>query len=372
MPIIPDYAQPKGNQNMTLFGERNDDTTVTLPELPFSFMYNSVSCKTLFSSGNTWVGFGSGTEHLQINRRDASYNKLFYAVEKENGMQTFRVRFEGNSVYSSWGANDLLWEFTVFSDGVCMLVIERSPRNGTDSFANPTVGTTPCTFETGKSYVFLSESKDGTNYTITEGSYLPYVTKYLAEDDDGIKAFDEESGMWTVLEASVLTEELFLTYGTNALPSILDGLLDASTLHCYTDSTDILSEIESYKMHIYEIVTSKPKTIIQTEDFNISTEREISSIEFRYSVTGGSIAIAFSIDGGASWLTYKDGAFLPIDIFDEAIFLENGLTPQAFMNINMAEFNQLIDDKVRFAYILQKPNLTDICKLKAVKITYAE
>lgn len=372
MPIIPDYAQPKGNQNMTLFGERNDDTTVTLPELPFLFMYNNASCNTLFSSGNTWIGFGTGTEHLQINRRDASYNKLFYAVEEENGMQTFRVRFEGNSVYSSWGANDILWEFTVFSDGVFMLVIERSPRNGTDGFINPTVGTIPCTFETGKSYVFLSESKDGTNYTLAEGSYLPYVTKYLAQDAEGIKAFNEETGMWTVLEASVLTEELFLTFGKNSLPSILDGLLDVSTLHCYTDSTDILSEIESYKMHIYEIVTSKPKTIIQTEDFSISTQREITSLEFRYIVTGGSIAIAFSVDGGENYLTYTDGAFVPIDISDDVTFLENGLTPQSFMNINMTEFNQIIGDKLRFAYILQKPNLTDICKLKAVKITYAE
>lgn len=372
MPIIPAFAQPNGNQNMTIFGERNDDTTVNLPQMEFSFFYNKRSVNVLYSSGNSWLGFGNGTEHLQINRRDASYNKLFYVSETDHGLHTFRIRFEGNSSYSSWGANDLVWEFTVFEDGVLQLVVEKSPRNGTDSFANPTVGTTACTFETGKSYVFASESNDGTAYTITEGSYLPCTVKILAEDSDGIKSYDSENSLWAVVGELPLTEEMFLQFGMDSLPNSVDGLRNAATLHYYTDDPLVLAETQNHKLHIWEIVTSKPKTIIQIEDFLIPQGKLIEKIEMRTNITGGKIRMALSVDGDTNWPTFIDGSFVPLDISNTATFLANGISPDGAALLDMAVLNGIINGSLRLAYVLDKPKLTDICKLKAVKITYVQ
>lgn len=109
MGLLSALRAPKGNTGMTLFGSNNDDSTVTLPDIGFDFFYNGVNCRTaIYTSGNSWVGLGRSSENLQINRRDASYNKLFYLKETDNGKGVFRILWEGNSSYSSWGSNNLV------------------------------------------------------------------------------------------------------------------------------------------------------------------------------------------------------------------------------------------------------------------------
>ena len=232
MAVIPQYTLPKGNQGMTLFGTRNDDSTVTLPTLEFSFLYNNTSVNTIFSSGNSWIGLGAGTEHISINRRDASYNNLFYANEMEYGLKVFRMRFEGNSSYSSWGSNDLIWEFSVFEDGVMRLVIEKTPNNASDNFNNPGGTALAVRFETGKSYIFTSQNENGTNFIVEEGTYLPCQSKFLLIDEEGVKSYlqTEELSSWSKVADEPITEAMFIEYGVDVLPNNLTGLLGEATL----------------------------------------------------------------------------------------------------------------------------------------------
>lgn len=195
MPVTSAITIPKGNQGMTLFGTRNDDSTVTLPDIGFNFNYNGTAIRQLYTSGNTWIGFGVGNEQLCINRRDASYNNLFYAKEVEYSINLFRVRFEGNSSYGSWGSNDLIWELSVFETGVIRLVIEKIPNNGTNSFVNPGIGTQALTLAAGKSYIFTPSDVTGKNYVIQEGSYIPCVSKYLMVDSEGVKNYQTINGV---------------------------------------------------------------------------------------------------------------------------------------------------------------------------------
>ena len=366
MPVISEYAKPKGNAEMILFGERNDDTVVELPTMEFPITYAGNIITNLYVSGNSFIGFGVQTEHLKINRRDASYNKLFYSHEVNRDILMFRVRFEGNSSYSSWNSNDLIWELVVFMDGTFMLIVEKSPRNGTDSFNNPTIGTQVLTFEQGKSYVF-SLNDDG-SYNVTLGSYVLYDNKYLMQDIEGVKKFDMEQNLWVLLSAPPITKAMFTEFGVGSLPNILDGLNEKAKLLLYTTSPDVIASPNDYKVKVREIVTSKPKIILQTEDFEINSK--IESIEIRASTVGGDIRFAMSFDGGNTYYSTSNGSeFFLVDVSNVTDFTQNGMDAEDF-SFDYAVLNTLITDKLRFAYLLTKPNLTDICKLKAVKINY--
>lgn len=376
MAVIPQYTLPKGNQGMTLFGTRNDDSTVTLPTLEFSFLYNNASVNTIFSSGNSWIGLGAGTEHISINRRDASYNNLFYANEMEYGLKVFRMRFEGNSSYSSWGSNDLIWEFSVFEDGVMRLVVEKTPNNSSDNFNNPGGTAFAVRFEIGKSYIFTSQNENGTNFIVEEGTYLPCQSKFLFIDEEGVKSYlqTEELSSWSKVADEPMTEAMFIEHGVDVLPNDLTGLLSQATLCYFTDNPSIVTDIEHYTLEVKEVVTSKPKVVIQKESFQIAQNRNIDVIEVVTSETGGRIRIAISVDNGVSYKTFskETSSFVPINIDNMEEFLLNGIRASELVDLDYAVLNQMVGEALNFAYVFEKPTLNDICKLKAVKIRYEE
>ena len=77
-----------------------------------------------------------------------------------------------------------------------------------------------------------------------------------------------------------------------------------------------------------------------------------------------------SFDSGNTYYSTSDGSdFFLLDITNIPEFSQNGMDAENFI-FDYTVLNTLITDKLRFAYLLTKPNLTDICKLKAVKINY--
>lgn len=375
MAILTEYSLPKGNNGMILFGERNDDSTVKLPIMPFSFLYNRISVNQIQASGNTWIGFGSGTEHLAVNRRDASYNKLFYANEEEYGIRVFRIRFEGNSIYNSWNSNNLVWEFTVFEDGVFRLVIVASPSTSSDKFINPE-GTNPTLkFTAGKSFIFKSKTELGTDYEILEGSYIPGDNKYLMLDDEGVKSYKEENQLgWIKVSDPPLTRELFLEFGVDTVPHDLSGLLNECKICFFTDMRTILDEKEAYQLNVCEVVTSYPQVLTQELDFLLPQGKQIKEIVISTSVKNGMIKVALSPNNGETYYTFNLNTqlFEEIDIKDTNYFLESGIETNKFNLVDYAALSQLMSRSIRFAYIFNKPTIESTCKLKGVKILYEE
>lgn len=372
MAILNDSSLPKGNEGMILLYERKDDQTYKLPDIPFAYKYNQKDLNSIYVCGNTWIGFGASTEHLAINRRDTSYNKLYYVNEEEYGLQTYRIRFEGNSVYNSWNSNDLVWEFTIFEDGVFRLVVEASPNSAADKFLNPNGTSLTIPFMTGKSYVFISKNKDGTDYEIFEGSYIPSNNKYLMQDSEGIKSYRSSVGQWIKVGELPLTKQVFLDEGIDELPNDLTGLSNGASLCFYTDNPEILINKEHYIFNVQLTVTSHPKLLIQLLDFELDRNRAIKQIELRTAINGGMIKAAFSPDRGINYYTWNiaDEEFEVVDINDVENFLENGITSNMCSLIDYSKLQLMLNNTIRFAYIFEKPTLNDSCKLKAVKLLY--
>ncbi len=151
--------------------------------------------------------------------------------------------------------------------------------------------------------------------------------------------------------------DMFLEFGIDTLPNDLTGLLDTPKLVYYTDNPNIVAEKENFKLELKEVVTSKPKLIVQKSDFVIEDYQTIELITVDTNIVGGNIRVAFSVDGGISYMTYNDQNHKFVDIDDPYTFLE-----EEFATMNYSKLNGLINGSLRFAYVLDKPLLTDVCK----------
>lgn len=104
-----------------------DDGTDTVTGVGW-FVYNGVVASSLYVNGNSWVGFGSSTEHLKICRCDG---KMWYLYRQEGtvGSKKFlKIRWEGYTRYNYTSAGYALkWELFLFDDGGMYLNIIDVP-----------------------------------------------------------------------------------------------------------------------------------------------------------------------------------------------------------------------------------------------------
>lgn len=320
---------------MTLYGSRYDDNTLTLPDIGFNFYYNGTNSRSkIYVGGNSWVGFGSSQENLKINRRDASCNNLYNLKEQENGRDIFRIRWEGNSNYSWWGTNDLVWELILYDDNTMVLIIEAIPNSGTNSF--DTKGSvTSLILENNKSYVMFPNSELGKNYTIQEGSYRQTTVKYLIDDGvNGIKAWDGDT--WGKVSDGSVTESMMMNFGCELLPPDRTGLiLTNPILLFWTDDFEVTNK----KIETLAIPT--PKMVRQNTDYSISNG--IKNIRLTASITGDSIIkVACSYDLGENWWSFYNYTWTNISLEELS---NKGMAFNIINAITTTQWDYLVHDK---------------------------
>lgn len=364
--ILSSFKTLKGNAGMTLFGTRNDDGTNVLPNIGFDFMYNAVNVRAAINiSGNSWVGFGSATEHLLINRRDASYNNLYWIKEIENNSPVFRIRWEGNSNYSSYGSNDLVWELTLYNDNAMVLVIQATPKNGTDSFVSKgPSGTIGCNFQTGKSYVFFPTILGGKSYIVQEGSYKITTQVFLMDDgENGLKAWNGST--WTKVADPPVTEDIMKANGTTTLPISRNGIiLTNPTLLMWTD------DLRGIAFRTRTTGTPTPKLIKQTTDYSIPSG--IKNVVVTVNLTGSSdIKMVCSVDQGTTWKAWN-GSWITVDMSSIINVKNNGMIASALNGVTTAQWAALVVSAqvVRFAYYMEQAAIGDSCSVDKIRVNY--
>jgi hypothetical protein len=357
----------KGNTGMTLFGTRNDDSSVLLPDIGFDFMYNSVNVRSAINtSGNSWVGFGGAIEHLDINRRDASYNNLYYVNETENGKPIFRIRWEGQGYYNSWGANDLVWELILYNDNSMVLVMESTPKNGTDSFVSQGAdGTIACNFQVGKSYAIIPTQPGGLSYTIQEGSYVQFVRKYLIDDGaNGIKAWNGST--WGKVADAPVTEDIMKNNGTVTLSASRNGIiLTNPALLMWTDDLSGISH------HLKTTAAPTPKLIKQIIPY--STATGIKNVITDVNITGSSvIKVICSVDGGVSWKTWNGSSWIVVDTSTIANVKTSGMLPDAVAALISTQWLLLVgvEGDIQFGYYMEQVATNENCYIDRVRVNY--
>ncbi len=152
-----------GTDNMTVLrnNSRNDDSTTTYATGIDWFRFNSVQVTNLYSSGNSWIGFGASSEQLKVNRRDCAVYYEYMETGVIGEVKFLKFRWRGISYYStSYASNpDYQQRFDVwlFDNGQIFL----------DFFQVPVV--------TGSGTNSLTCGNESVSFTVTAGTACEYT-----------------------------------------------------------------------------------------------------------------------------------------------------------------------------------------------------
>ena len=281
----------------------HDDDTVTCTGVDW-FKYNGTVCSTIYVNGNGWIGLGSNSEQLKVNRRD---QKMFNLWREEGtlykSIKFLRIRWNGYSIYNTNNSTTAFtFEVFLFSNGHLFLNVVSLPTSGLDGTnALVCTGGTKSFNLSSKQISFYTLNEDGTDFEVKEELInipLPFYRKYLIGTKDG-------STIYTLVEQTTTNEdgeeikELVLqevTTGLNA-QSFRDYGLD------YVPSWSDISGISDPKIYIWQdedafpelaaTITAYPKSQYVQRVIDM-THESITGIDNMESEYSGNITVTYA------------------------------------------------------------------------------
>lgn len=182
---MADYASLQaaidaGIDNMTVLrnNNANDDSTTTYAVDASWFTFNGVSLSNLYSSGNSWIGFGTNSEQLKVNRRDCKVYYEYKETGKIGNTRFLKFRWKGTSYYSgsyTYNPNyQQYFDVWLFDNGQIFLNFYQVPAItgsggnalvcGSEAVAFSITAGTPC------EYTFTpSDPAAGTGWSVMSG-----------------------------------------------------------------------------------------------------------------------------------------------------------------------------------------------------------
>ena len=295
---------------------RNDDSTVSFTGVSW-FHFNSLTCETMYYSGNAWIGFGSSSENLQVCRRDAA-NYSFYRQEGTlfNYYSFLKLRWEGYTIYSSTDVScRLIYELFLISDGRMFLYVIQSPTDSSVlGYSQLNCGGNTYSLTIGVnstcpiSYTFTpTDPATGAAWTAANEMIVvtaPYDRKYLASDKSG-KFYTVTNGALVELTGiTALSAAIFKESGIDAAPdgNLIKALINP-VIYFWQDSADPLPALTAAVTAI-----PKPQTVLsENVDMRDAT---ILGIESVTADSDDATLFAVSFDGGTSWYSYVSNAWV--------------------------------------------------------------
>lgn len=281
-----------GISNMTcLLKDSNDydDNAYTVDGAEYlSFLGAAVS--SIYAAGNSYIGIGSNTEHLKVNKRDAKMRSL-YREEGTlyNRYKFLKVRWEGWSAYNQSGENyQLKYDVIFWQSGDISLHMVSVPTSNYDgtfeliadktyTYIKPTVAKPDVTFICG-----------GSEYAVSYEPIAPEVPYMLLIRDAGGVIYEQAEGSLVPLEERELTAQLFKAHGSKQMPDwqLLKDL----------DTPSVLSWSEETAYPVTATVkgTPPPQYIESTADLSSETVLGIAALNADYS---GDVKVQYSYDG---------------------------------------------------------------------------
>lgn len=349
-------AVPLGNEGMILVAENQDGGSYALP-LGFTLRYNNTNVITAYSGGDSYVDFGLGMCVFYINKRDESFNKLYTQQTKISNVNTLRIRFEGNSPWSLWNANNLVWELTIFENGVFQLVMDKlnTTAIGERKFYVPAKSSTvDLILEQGKSLVFMPKDENGMDYDVLPGSYTPNVTKLLAADELNYYTV-VDGALKSILITEPLTAAQFMEHGSAEIPDTLLAPLYNARVLLWSQQPATLTATAT--------ATVPPQTLVTT--MADMSNKTITGIQNVVCDVSGECLIAICWEGGESnsWEYFDGGEW------QTATESRWGMTAAVLSAITTAQWTSYLATKssrqYRFRFMMAQGD-----GLKSVKIKY--
>lgn len=173
-----------GIENMTVRrnNSKQDDGTDTYASQIDWFFFNSIKVINIYASGNSWIGLGSNSEQLKINRRDCAMWYFYDEIGEINGHSFYKLKWIGGSHYSSMsGGNFQAYDIFLIDTGQIVLNWYQVPTTNFNGTKSLNCGTETISFDATAGvpcqYTFTpSDAESGKGWTLEAG--LPSLTNY--------------------------------------------------------------------------------------------------------------------------------------------------------------------------------------------------
>ena len=234
-----------GTTNMTALrnNTKQDDGADSITGVSW-FTFNDAVASTIYASGNSYIGFGSASEHLRVNRRDGA----MYSLCREEGTlfgyyKFLKIRWEGYSRYN-YTTDDyavkydvILWDTGDIS--LHMISIPTSYNTGTYNL----VADTTYSYTVSDSNPDVTFKKTDSGFTV-ENSLIslavPFEKRFLISDPSNNIVYTVINGALNETPIAILPNSRadFLTYGFAELTLEVVELAKDKQILIWYETTD--------------------------------------------------------------------------------------------------------------------------------------
>lgn len=310
-----------GITNMTILrnNSKQDDGNDTVTGVNW-FAFNGVVTNNIYANGNSWIGFGSTSEHLKVNRRDAV---MYYLYREEGTLYDYykflKIRWVGYSNYSSLNSSCLLsYDIILWDTGDISLHMVNIPTSYNNGIYSLTASSTySYTVSTTNPDVTFKKTDSGFEVSNNIISLKKLYKRYLIRD--GSNYYTIENNNLKNITVTDLTSTIFLENGIKTIPdiSLLLTLTNPELLY-WNDS----NEIPSKGLIVYG--EAPIPQIVEYESQDISSYTGIERAEI---LNTKDVLFTLSFDDGTTWKYYNDSAW------QTATSESEGMTPEAIYQI---------------------------------------
>jgi hypothetical protein len=310
-----------GIANMEILrnSSRQDDGVDVITGVDW-FSFNGTVASTIYVSGNSFIGFGSSSEHLKVNRRDGAMFSLYREEGTlRNHYRFLKIRWVGYSAYNyTTSAYALAYDVILWDTGdisLRVVAIPTSSNNGTYSLV--AASTYNYTVSTSAPDVTFKKTDSGFEVSNTIIELELFEKRYLIRS--GSTYYTVVDDALSEIGTIEITSEAFLTHGTQVIPafSLLAGLPNLEILY-WTDKGPSPTE---------GLVVNGVPPLPQIVHYATQSIPEGSSILKIEANVSKDVLLTITFDEGATWQYYQDNAWTT------ASSTSDGMTAQILKNI---------------------------------------
>lgn len=165
-----------------------------------------------------------------------------------------------------------------------------------------------------------------------------------------------------------------LSLNTTNSGSLIDGQLFTSDLINVGNFNSVETIIVTDDTTPTLVVSGSclPNTVIAKSDIDLTGILSLSQIIWTTSISGsGILNLAISVDGALTWKSFNGITWNTLNINNLSDFKTNGMTPSMVNELTKAQLESLrgTSEKIRFAYYIEKVNISDIANNDAILLT---
>lgn len=319
-----------GTENMTVLRNNSaqDDGFDTIEGVDW-FIFNGAASTSIYVSGNSFIGFGSSSENLKVNKRDT---KMFYLYREEgtlyNQTKFLKLKWIGYSPYNSTSDSSRMeYDVLLFDDGSIMVYMHDFSITN-DGVYSLVVGNTTYSYSISESSPVVTFYLEGSAFVTKYEVAKMYLKKFLIRV--GSEVFTKVDNVVTSVGEIDITADLFLNSGFDVKPVSDDliGFENPEVLLWYNSEDDVPG--------LTATVKASPKNNQQVITNAIDlTHSSITGIESAIADCDGELVIAVSFDNKQTWKAWNGETW---SLLSEEF---SGMNKETFESITFEQWNLL-------------------------------